>query len=85
MYVKNRNETRIDWLEVQVRVREHWITVFDKSGLREEPGIEIDLSGEPIDEIRLIVKREFLGEQERNVADIDEIIFPGFFPVLQEE
>ena len=83
MMVLNRKETRIDQLEVQIQSRGTWMTVYNESGLREQETIEISWPEQEMDEIRLIIKRNFLDEHERNIADIEEIIFPGYQAVIQ--
>ena len=82
MYIKNRVQTQIDSLEVQIKNDDDWKTVFDKSGLKEQGSIRIDFPDEMLKSIKIIIKSGYMGNEVRNVADIEELEFPGYKPIL---
>jgi hypothetical protein len=66
-----------------VKEKDHWRTVFDRAHLRGRRAIEIDLPGIPIDTLRFVIKGSFTSGGPRNVADIEEIVFPGYRAVFE--
>jgi hypothetical protein len=81
--VINRPMTRIGELTVEARKNGRWKEVWEDGGLSSEPIIEIGLRVGPIEGIRFVVGRNYIGGKPRNVADIEEIEFPGFQPLLR--
>lgn len=76
----NRPVTRIDQMDVEILVGNRWVTVFQGKNLRTQAVISSKWTPRAIDALRIVIRKNYFNNQERNNADIEEIEFPGFWP-----
>jgi hypothetical protein len=82
--IVNRPYMRIDELDVEIHAGGRWVPVFQGKKLRGEAVISPKWEARPIDALRIIVRKNYFNGRERNNADIEEILFPGFWPSVRE-